>query len=199
MLKRAYGQIEMKSVDDDKRIIEGVATTLTADRYGDVVEPSGAEYKLPMPFLMMHNSREPIGHVIDAKASKTGITIRAQLVKISEPGALKERLDEAWQLIKSGLVRGLSIGFSPIESARIKESYSEHYLKWAWLETSACVIAANADASITAIKSADQAARRATHGAPSARIVRPNAGKSGSPDASGTQQPAQRRRVFFPE
>jgi HK97 family phage prohead protease len=54
------------------------------------------------------------------------------------------------------------------------------------------------EALIQQIKSADQAARRATHGAPSARFVRPNAGKSGSPDASGTKRPAP-RRVFFPE
>ena len=197
-MHRAYSQITIKAIDEEKRIIEGIATTPTPDRYGDVVESSGAEFKLPMPFLMQHSSREPIGHVISAKVSRDGITIKAQLVKIAEPGALKERLDEAWQLIKSGLVRGLSIGFTPIESARIKDTYSEHYLKWAWLETSACVIAANADASITAIKSADQAARRATHGATGARIVRPTAGKSGSPDASGNKQPAP-RRVFFPE
>jgi phage head maturation protease len=130
MIKRAYSQITIKSIDEDKRIIEGVATSPTADRYGDVVEPSGAEYVLPMPFLMQHDSREPIGHVIDAKVSKSGITIKAKLVKIAEPGALKDRLDEAWQCIKSGLVRGLSIGFTPIESARIKDTYSEHYLKW---------------------------------------------------------------------
>jgi HK97 family phage prohead protease len=194
-MNRAYSLLEIKSIDDDERVIEGIATTPTADRYGDVVEPAGAEYKLPMPFLMQHSSREPIGHVIEAKVSKAGIKIKVQLVKIAEPGALKERLDEAWQLIKSGLVRGLSIGFTPIESARIKDTYSEHYLKWSWLETSACVIAANADASITAIKSADQAARRAPQGTPRARtFVRP-ASTSGQPDASGRKQ----KHILLPE
>src|SRR5678815_1357195 len=140
MLKRAYSTFTIKSVDEDARIIEGIATTPTADRLGDVVEPKGAEYKLPLPFLMGHDSRAPIGHVTDAKVSADGITIKAKLVKVDEPGSLKNRLDEAWQSIKSGLVRGLSIGFTPIESARIKDTFSEHFLKWDWLELSAVVI-----------------------------------------------------------
>jgi HK97 family phage major capsid protein/HK97 family phage prohead protease len=156
-MKRAYSQLTIKSIDEDLRVIEGIATTPTPDRYGDIVEPDGAKYALPLPLLWQHNSREPIGHVETAKVAPDGITIKARLVKITEPGALKDRLDEAWQSLKSGLVRGLSIGFTPLESARIKDTYSERFLSWEWLELSCVVIAANADASITSIKSADQA------------------------------------------
>jgi uncharacterized protein YaiI (UPF0178 family) len=181
MLKRAYSQLTIKSIDEDARIIEGIATTPSADRMGDIVEPKGADYKLPIPFLMQHNSGAPIGHVIDARVSSAGITIKAQLVKIAEPGALKDRLDEAWQSIKSGLVRGLSIGFTPIESARIKDSFSEHFLKWSWLELSAVVIPANADASITSIKSIDKALLAAS-GEKQIQVV----SLKSTPGASGT-------------
>lgn len=157
-MKRAYSLLTIKGVDDAERVIEGIATTPTADRMGDVVEPEGAQFKTPLPLLWQHDSARPIGHVEVAKVSKDGISIKARLAKIEEPGSLKDRLDEAWQSIKSGLVRGLSIGFSPIESARIKDTYSEHFLKWEWLELSAVTIPANAEASITAIKTADQAA-----------------------------------------
>lgn len=151
-LQRAYSLLELKTIDDDKRIIEGIATTPTTDRMGDVVEPKGAEFQLPIPLLWQHDSRQPIGHVIEAKVSDAGIKIKAQLAALEEAGPLKNRLDEAWQSIKSGLVRGLSIGFKSLESARIKDTYNEHFLKWLWLELSAVTIAANGDATITAIK-----------------------------------------------
>lgn len=159
-MERAYSTIEIKAMDEDKREITGIATTPTPDRVGDVVEPKGAQFKLPIPLLWQHSSWSPIGHVTDAKVTDKGIEVRAKLVKVAEMGPLRDRLEEAWQSIKSGLVRGLSIGFRPIESARIDQTYSQRYLLWEWLELSAVTVPANADASILAIKSIDQAARR---------------------------------------
>ncbi|MFM7009680.1 MAG: phage major capsid protein [Betaproteobacteria bacterium] len=155
-INRAYSVLTIKSYDDDKRMIEGIATTPSPDRYGDIVEPDGAKFQLPIPLLWQHDSDKPVGHVTFAKIGKEGIAIKASLVKITEPGALKNRLDEAWQSLKSGLVRGLSIGFTPLESEQIKHTYSRRFMSWEWLELSCVVIPANADASITAIKSADR-------------------------------------------
>lgn len=161
MTKRAYSLLTIKAVNEDQRIIEGIATTPTTDRMGDIVEPDGAQFTLPLPLLWMHCSDEPVGHVTAAKVTKDGISIVAQLVSVAEPGKLKDRLDEAWQSLKSGLVRGLSIGFVPLESARIKDTWSEHFLKWDWLELSCVTIAANSEASILSVKSADRALMRA--------------------------------------
>ena len=48
---------------------------------------------------------------------------------------MKDRLDEAWQSIKYGLVRGLSIGFKDLESEPIKGStWGRRIKKWSWLE-----------------------------------------------------------------
>lgn len=156
--RRAYSKFTVKAVDDDKRIISGIATTPTADRMGDIVEPDGAVYDLPLPFLWMHDSSQPVGHVIAAKVGKTGITVDVQLAQIDEPGELQQCLDKAWQSIKIGLVRGLSIGFSPIEYSIIEETYGLHFQKWNWLELSAVTIPANVDASISAIKRFDTSA-----------------------------------------
>lgn len=161
-LQRAYAVLEVKSVDEDARIIEGIATTSTADRVGDIVEPNGAQFKLPIPFLWQHMSSMPIGHVLEAKVTKEGIKIRAQITKIDEPGKLKDRIDEAWQSIKHGLVRGLSIGFKSIEASLIQETGSYRFLKWMWLELSAVTIPANSEATITAIKSIDTEVRTAS-------------------------------------
>lgn len=162
MKRHAYSLFTTKALDDDARIIEGIASTPTADRMGDIVEPMGAQFKLPLPLLWQHNAGQPVGHVLDAKISADGISIKAQLAKIDEPGKLKDRLDEAWQSLKHGLVRGLSIGFTALESARIKDTWSEHFLKWDWLELSCVTIPANAEASITTVKSIDQALRAAS-------------------------------------
>lgn len=153
MLKRAYSLFEIKAADDEKRELTGIATTPSVDSYGDIVEPKGAEFTLPIPFLWQHNSSQPIGHVTNAKITKDGIEVVVKLVSTDEPGKLKERLDEAWQSIKLKLVRGLSIGFSPIEYSRIEETYAYRYIKWAWRELSAVTIPANDDAQIITVKS----------------------------------------------
>lgn len=160
MLKRAWSTLELKAVDEDKRIIEGIASTPSTDRYDDVVEPEGAQYKLPLPFLWQHRHSEPIGWVEEVRASKSGIRVR---IKMAAAGVTEE-IDKCWALIKVGLVQGLSIGFSPIEYTHIKDSYGLHYIKWDWLELSAVTVPANAEATITSIKSIDQEHLRAVSG-----------------------------------
>lgn len=163
-LNRAYSTFEIKSVNEAERIIEGIATTPAPDRVGDVVEPSGAEFKLPIPLLWQHDHKQPIGHVIRAKVTKTGIEVVAQLAKVDEPGVLKDRLDMAWQSIQTGLVRGFSIGFKSLEDADIKGTWGIRFIKWLWLELSAVTIPANGDCSIQTIKSADRDHLRAAFG-----------------------------------
>ena len=178
MLKRAYSSFEIKSVDDDAGIIEGIASTISTDRMGDIVEPKGAQFKLPIPLLWQHKSGEPIGHVIAAKVTDTGIEIRARIAK----GVLP-KIDEAWALIKAGLVRGLSIGFTPIESADIKGTWGQRFIKWDWLELSAVTIPANSEATIQTIKSCDDEFRRAAMGN---KAVTPVVRLANTPGASGT-------------
>jgi HK97 family phage major capsid protein/HK97 family phage prohead protease len=153
-MNRAYSLITVKSVDEDKRILSGIATTPTADRMGDIVEPKGAEFSLPIPFLWQHDFRQPIGHVQKAKVTKDGIEVEIKIARSDEPGTLKDRLDEAWQSIRAGLVRGLSIGFKALKFSRLDDG-GLRFIKWSWLELSAVTIAVNHEATITAIKSAD--------------------------------------------
>src|SRR5690242_12968253 len=98
-LTRAYSVFTIKRVDEDRRIISGIATTPSVDRMGDIVDSDGAEFKLPLPFLYQHDSGQPIGHVTKAKVTRGGISVEVQLVKTDEPGQVKDRLDGAWQEI----------------------------------------------------------------------------------------------------
>lgn len=182
MLKRAYSLLEIKAFDDDSRELTGIATTPTTDRYGDVVEPKGAEFTLPIPFLWQHDASKPVGHVTKAKATMEGIDVTVKLVTpdADAPQAWADRLNSAWADMKSGLVRGLSIGFAPIEYSYIEDTWGIHFIKWAWLELSGVTIAANAEATITSIKSIDTQLRAAS-GREQKRVV-----KLLSPGVSGS-------------
>lgn len=157
-MNRAHSLFEIKDLDEDKRVLTGIATTPEVDRMDDIVEPKGAVFKLPLPLLWQHRHDQPIGHVTQAKVKDSGIEVVAQVAK--SDGALKQFLDSAWENIKLGLVRGLSIGFVPIESADIEGSWGRRFTKWEWYELSAVTIPANAEATIQTIKSIDSAIRR---------------------------------------
>lgn len=153
-MERAYSRIEIKSVDEERREIVGIASTMAVDRDGDIVDPKGVSYQLPIPLLWQHDARQPIGEVYAAKVTKQGIEIKARIAKVDEPAGLQARLQEAWQSIKTGLVRGLSIGFKIDDFEWMEDTYGRKINKWQWLELSAVTIPANSEASIIAIKTA---------------------------------------------
>lgn len=179
----AYSTLVLKALDnpEGKRLFTGIATTPTADRAGDIVEPMGAEFQLPIPLVWMHECDDPVGWVTAAKVTKNGIEIEGEVANLPEPASLKDRLDTAWAMLKGKLVRGLSIGFRPLESSRIGETYSYRYTKWLWLELSPVVIPANGECSITQIKSIDSRLRAASghYERKSIRLIVP--GDSGPP------------------
>lgn len=158
-MNRAYSVLTVKSVDDGQRIISGMATTPTPDRTGDIVEPLGVEFKNPMPLLWQHQADKPVGMVKFGKPTKTGIPFEAKILDIPEPGALKDRLDEAWQSVKYKLVAAVSIGFRALEYAFIEGTGGIRFEKSEVLELSLVTIPANAEAVITTIKSIDTEAR----------------------------------------
>lgn len=166
MINRAYSVLEVKGWDDDERVIRGVATTPTPDRMGDVVEPLGVEFKNPMPLLWQHDATKPVGTVEFDKPTKAGITFKAKVAKVADAGALKDRVDEAWQSLRAGLVRGVSIGFRSLEHALMKETGGLRFLKSEVMELSLVTIPANADATIQTIKSFDTKQRAASGASP---------------------------------
>ncbi len=160
-MKRAFSVLEIKAYDDDERVIEGIASTPSADRMGDVVEPMGAKFALPMPLLWQHNHDEPVGHVEFAKPTAKGIPFKARIAKVDEPGKLKDRVDEAWQSVKAKLVSAVSIGFRSLQHEVMKDG-GWRFKEWEWLELSLVTIPANSDATITAIKKFDAELRAAS-------------------------------------
>jgi HK97 family phage major capsid protein/HK97 family phage prohead protease len=179
---RAYSLLEIKSVNEESRTIRGMATTPSTDRQGDIIEPLGVKFANPLPLLWQHKSDKPVGLATFDKPSKAGIGFSASLAAISEPGTLKDRIDEAWQSLKAGLVRGVSVGFKPIEYSFI-DGGGVRFVESEVLELSLVTIPANVDATITSIKSID-ADLRAANGKPQAADPQPG--------ASGKSKPVQR-------
>lgn len=155
----AHSLLVIKTVDEARRELVGLATSSSVDASGDIVEPSGATWTLPMPALWQHDAKSPIGWVTDAQITPAGIVATIKMAKITEPGTLKDRLDECWGCVKAGLVRGLSIGFQPIRSEPLK-SGGRRFTAWAWKELSLVTLPCNADATVQAIRSADGLIRR---------------------------------------
>lgn len=171
-MTKAYSTLQIKSITDtdDERIITGIANTPSTDRDDDILEPMGAKFALPIPLLWQHNHNQPIGEVIQATVTEKGIEIVAKLVKIDEKGKLKDRLDEAWQSIKSGLVKCLSVGFKIKEYGYLENSWGLYIKEWEWYELSVVTVPANADAVITSVKQIKEAFNLPLHPTPSPPI-----------------------------
>lgn len=187
MKRQAYSQFEFKSFDEETGEFEGMASTPSTDRMGDIVEPLGAEFTLPLPLLYQHRSSQPIGLVTFAKPGKNGIPVRGRVAKelLSIPW-----IQEAWTLIKANLIRGLSIGFMPkeMEPLNPKEPWgAQRFIKWDWMELSTVTIPANAEATILSIKSHDEEQLRAVSGARAAAPVVRLTSKAGVPVMHSTQ------------
>ena len=84
-MNRAYSILTVKRVDDDARIIEGIATTPTPDRMGDIVEPLGVQFKNPSPLLWQHDSTKPVGTVTFGKPTKDGVAFKARIERSTSP------------------------------------------------------------------------------------------------------------------
>ncbi|MCI9865058.1 HK97 family phage prohead protease [Rhizobium skierniewicense] len=105
-MERVY--FETKIAASDTGEITGLAWPFgSADRVGDIIEPgSFKSASLPLPMLFGHDLNDPIGIWSAASEDSTGLQVKGRLL-IDEVS----RAREVHALIKSGAVRGLSVGF----------------------------------------------------------------------------------------
>jgi len=156
-MDRAYALLTVKALDAAQRTITGIASTPEPDRMGDVIEPLGIGYTNPLPLLLHHDTHKPVGTVTFTPPTADGLAFEATLPAVPEPGALRDRIEEAWQSIKAGLLAGVSIGFRSLAPAK-KTATGLRFPKTEILELSLVTVPANAGATIHTIKSLDLAA-----------------------------------------
>jgi HK97 family phage major capsid protein/HK97 family phage prohead protease len=157
---RAYSLLTLKAVDVDAEsvTITGIASTPEPDRMGDVVEPLGITFKNPLPLLLYHDTKQPVGTVTFAPPTAEGLPFTGTLPIIRAPGALRTRIEEALQSMQAGLLAGVSIGFRSLEDAFNKATGGIRFLKTEILELSLVTIPANPGATIHTVKALDLAA-----------------------------------------
>lgn len=182
-MDRAYSVWTVKAVEEEQRIIRGLATSPEPDRLGDIVEPLGVSFKNPLPLLHQHDSKRPVGTVTFDAPTGAGIEFEARLPRVEEPASLKDRVDTAWGEIKAGLIRGVSIGFRPLEFAAIKDG-GIRFLKSEILELSLVSVPAHPAAQISVIRSLDSAALAASGNSSKAGSEKASAGVSAIPKSS---------------
>lgn len=164
-MDRAYSLFEVKGLDEERRVLRGMATTPTADRVGDIVEPLGLKFAESLPLCLHHDHRLVVGRVSFSKATSAGLPFTAQLPNVVEEGALRDRVNEAWQMVKYKLIAGVSIGFKPVASAIERLATGGMRFKEGEIfELSLVPVPANAEATISYVKSLDRADRRASSG-----------------------------------
>jgi HK97 family phage major capsid protein/HK97 family phage prohead protease len=184
-MNRAYSLLHVKDVgqEGDFVTIRGIASTPRTDRIGDIVEPLGAKFAVPMPLLWQHKHDQPVGHVTFAQPTADGIPFTAQLPNVREPGRLKERVDEAIQSLRYRLIGAVSIGFKAVaDKVEQLKGGGLRFKEWEWFELSLVTIPANVDATIQMVKSYDEQ-QRALSGLDAPAVVRLDA----APGVPGTK------------
>ena len=160
-MHKAWSLLEVKQVNDERRIIRGIATTPTVDRVGDVVEPEGMIQRGPVKLHLYHKHDLPVGHVTFGRPTKKGVPFEAEIPDVKEAGTVRERVNEAWHSVKYKLLDAVSIGFSAFEDGiEPLKNGGFRFTKWEILELSLVGVPANPEAVITAFKSADSATIR---------------------------------------
>ena len=175
-MSRAYAALQVKAADGADgatgRRFSGMATTPTPDRVEDVIEPLGVSFKNPLPLLLFHSSQMPVGSVRFGKPTADGVPFDAWIPEVTEAGDVKTLTDKAAHLVKYGLIKGVSIGFRPLEDGvELLKSGGIRFLKTEVVELSLVPIPANVEATITTIKSFDTDG--AAFGIPSGMANRP--------------------------
>lgn len=143
-MKKALGAFIVKELNEEKRTFRGIASTPSQDRVKDIMVPSGAKYVLPIPLLFHHDPTKPIGQVISASITDEGIEVEIHIPEIAEDGELKREVDKAYQSLKYGLVKGLSVGFLPNwDAAEMIDGGGIKFSDWEWYELSLVTIPCN--------------------------------------------------------
>jgi HK97 family phage major capsid protein/HK97 family phage prohead protease len=153
-LHHATATLEVKA-DAACRTLSGIAATPTLDRQGHIFDINGATFADAIPLLLHHDQERPIGTATLRKQG-TAIHFEAQLAEVDEPGPLRDLLTQVRQQLKSGLIKGVSIGWKPLaDGLEYLKSGVLRIVKSEICELSLVTVPANRDATILRIKSAD--------------------------------------------
>lgn len=144
---------ELKSVDGERGTFEGLLSVYgNVDRQGDLVKPGAYAETLQannyrVPLLWQHDQAQPIG-TLTLEDSAVGLKAKGRLLL----SVSKAR--EAYDLLREGIVKGLSIGYQAIDP--IKKNGVRILQKLELFEGSLVTVAANPLAVVSSVKANGQ-------------------------------------------
>jgi HK97 family phage prohead protease len=139
-----------------ERECAGIASTAQRGRDGHVVVPSGIDsdnFELNPVILFSHDVERPVATCTSLTVLSRGTTDEKLACRIRFPEVgTSDASDQCLALIKAGVLRGLSIGFNPVETEPLYPSrpYDGLLIKTCeLLEISVCAVPVDAGARIT--------------------------------------------------
>lgn len=153
------------SVNDGERSVTAKISTIAVDRDGEVLMPSGLNSKEfeknPVVFFGHNYYTLPVGKCIAIKRTDDAIIAKTVFAERPEnhPADQEWLPDTLLSLYKQGVLKGFSVGFSPVESRPASDKDVEKfgagvrriYSKWKLLEYSVAPLPANQEAVATAV------------------------------------------------
>lgn len=155
-LKHRQVPFAFKAVKDDGTFTGYASVFGNADAYRDVVVPGAfakslakwnADDAMP-PILWQHDSASPIGATTAISEDGKGLYVEGQLL-IKDV----QQAREAFALAKAKVVRGLSIGYDPIDEDYDGTTNVNRLIQVDLWEYSFATFPANTEATITSVKS----------------------------------------------
>lgn len=146
---------QLKAVEEDgKMIIEGYASVFdVVDSYYEIVDRGAFKEFLAGNFprypkmIWAHDWSQPIGPTLEAREDDRGLFVRGECV------AGVQRAEEAYKLVKAGVMTDLSFGFRVDEDQMDPNTGILHLKKISIYEWSPVLVGANPQAMITGFKS----------------------------------------------
>lgn len=148
---------EINQLDEDE--IEVVMSTAVLARDGHILMPGGCvldNYRANPIVLWSHNPDLPIGNAPEIVVEADKIRARIRFA----PLGISAKADEVRGLMKSGVVRAVSVGFNPIDGEALnpaKPRGGQRFTSWELLELSAVSVPSDPDALVTARANGDTA------------------------------------------
>ncbi len=145
MKKKLLSTVISKGAGLTDRQIRVRASEEAQDKIGDILEAGGCDltdFRNNPVVLFNHDPDHPIGR---ASLSRSGYAIE-EVVEFAPEGASR-KADEVCALAKSGVLSGVSVGFTPLESEPIKGG-GWRFKRWRLEELSIVAIPCSASATI---------------------------------------------------
>jgi HK97 family phage prohead protease len=125
-----HGACNFKASDDkkdDRLFFQGFANTANVDRGGDFVQPSAfraamKSYKANPVLFFQHNWSMPIGQITELTVTDKGLFVKGYVMSARDEdgfemrGEWPEFINWIRQLVRSNILRTLSVGFRMIDS-----------------------------------------------------------------------------------